>query len=62
MTTDTGPGIPDVALAMREGYSTKGGLGCGLPGVKRLMDKIEIRSMPGVRTVVWARKARAQPA
>lgn len=42
---DTGPGIKNIELAMQEGYSTvKGSLGCGLPGVKRLMDAFYIES------------------
>ncbi|MBN2232897.1 MAG: anti-sigma regulatory factor [Deltaproteobacteria bacterium] len=44
---DSGPGIPDVACAMRDGYSTSGGLGAGLPGTQRLMDRFEIDSRPG---------------
>ena len=44
---DHGPGIPDIALALRDGYSTGGGLGAGLPGVQRLMDQFEITSQPG---------------
>ena len=44
---DHGPGIPDIALALRDGYSTGGGLGAGLPGVQRLMDQFEISSQPG---------------
>ncbi len=53
---DDGPGIPDVELAMQDGYSTSGGLGGGLPGVKRLMDEFEITSTVGVGTRVVARK------
>lgn len=53
---DHGPGIPDVSLAMENGYSTSGGLGLGLPGAKRLMDEMEIESQPGTRTVVTVRK------
>lgn len=56
VTTDRGPGIADIDLAMQEGYSTAGGLGCGLPGVQRLMDEMVIDSQPGVGTVVKARK------
>src|SRR5215510_3383065 len=41
---DKGPGIADVAEALREGHSTGGGLGMGLPGAKRLMDEMEIAS------------------
>jgi serine/threonine-protein kinase RsbT len=53
---DQGPGIADIEQAMREGYSTGGGLGCGLPGVQRLMDEFEIASVPGQGTRVTARK------
>jgi serine/threonine-protein kinase RsbT len=44
VATDTGPGIRDVPLAMRDGYSTSRGLGLGLPGAQRLMDEFEIAS------------------
>ena len=44
---DQGPGIPDIDLALRDGYSTGGGLGAGLPGVQRLMDEFQITSQPG---------------
>lgn len=54
--TDNGPGITDVALVMREGYSSRRGLGMGLPGTKRLMDEFEISSQPGVGTTVTVRK------
>jgi len=53
---DQGPGIPDVALAMRDGYSTSNGLGMGLPGTKRLMDEFEIESVVGEGTKVTIRK------
>lgn len=53
---DHGPGIPDVSLAMQNGFTTSGGLGLGLPGAKRLMDEMEIESQPGKRTVVTVRK------
>lgn len=53
---DDGPGIADIALALTEGYSTAGGMGCGLPGVQRLMDEMEIVSRPGWGTRVVARK------
>jgi serine/threonine-protein kinase RsbT len=39
---DTGPGIPDVEAAMRDGYSTGGGLGSGLPATRRLMDTFDL--------------------
>ena len=53
---DDGPGIPDVELALQDGFSTTGGLGGGLPGVERLMDEFEITSTVGVGTRVVARK------
>lgn len=56
MTVDDGPGIPDVEQALEEGFSTAGGLGCGLPGVKRLMDELLIAPRPGGGTIVKARK------
>lgn len=55
-TVDDGPGIADIALALQEGYSTAGGLGCGLPGVQRLMDELTITPRSGGGTVVKARK------
>lgn len=55
-TVDDGPGIADVKKALEEGYSTAGGLGCGLPGVKRLMDELDITPRPGGGTIVKARK------
>jgi serine/threonine-protein kinase RsbT len=56
--TDDGPGIPDVAQALRDGFSTSGSLGLGLPGVKRLMDEFEIVSKPGQGTRVGVKKWR----
>ena len=53
---DDGPGVSDVEQAMQDGFSTSGGLGGGLPGVKRLMDEFEITSTIGVGTRVAARK------
>lgn len=55
---DRGPGIADVNEAVREGYSTGGGLGMGLPGAKRLMDEMEIDSAVGKGTRVTVRKWR----
>jgi serine/threonine-protein kinase RsbT len=57
-TSDAGPGIADVGLAMDDGYSTGGGLGGGLPAVRRLMDEIEVATGPAGTTVVarkWSR-------
>ena len=53
---DQGPGIPDVAQAMQYGYSTRRGLGVGLPGAKWLMDEFEITSTVGQGTKVTMRK------
>jgi serine/threonine-protein kinase RsbT len=53
---DEGPGIRDVAKAMQYGYSTRKGLGVGLPGAKWLMDDFEIVSKIGKGTIVTMRK------
>jgi serine/threonine-protein kinase RsbT len=53
---DRGPGIKDLDLVMRDGYSTMEGLGMGLPGTKRLMDEFQIESEVGVGTTVTACK------
>jgi serine/threonine-protein kinase RsbT len=52
---DTGPGIPDIEAALRDGVSTGGSLGLGLPGARRLMDDFVIRSAPGGTEVTMAR-------
>jgi serine/threonine-protein kinase RsbT len=57
---DSGPGIPDVEAAMEEGYGTKGGLGLGLPGTRRIMDEFEIESEVGRGTTVTMRKWRVR--
>ena len=49
---DHGPGIPDVEQAMRDGFTTAGGLGLGLGGAKRLANDFEIDSEPGRGTRV----------
>jgi serine/threonine-protein kinase RsbT len=51
---DRGPGIPDIALAMKEGFTTGNGLGLGLSGAKRLMSDftIESRIAEGTRVTV----------
>jgi len=53
---DHGPGIENVDLAMRDGYSTGKSLGLGLPGAKRLVDAFELSSTKGVGTTVTMRK------
>jgi serine/threonine-protein kinase RsbT len=49
---DHGPGIADLSLALKDGYTTGGGLGLGLSGAKRLSDEFEIQSKPGEGTRV----------
>ena len=44
---DEGPGIPDIDLALRDGFTTGSGLGLGLGGAKRLVHELEIDSAPG---------------
>jgi serine/threonine-protein kinase RsbT len=50
--TDRGPGIPDIELALKDGYSTAGGLGLGLSGARRLSNEFSIESQPGEGTRV----------
>jgi serine/threonine-protein kinase RsbT len=49
---DQGPGIPDLEQALRDGFTTAGGLGLGLGGAKRLSSEFEIDSRPGEGTRV----------
>lgn len=49
---DEGPGIPDVSLAMKDGWSTGKSLGLGLPGTKRLVSEFNIESIVGKGTTV----------
>jgi serine/threonine-protein kinase RsbT len=56
VAVDKGPGIKDIRQVMEDGYSTSGGLGAGLPGVKRLMDEFGIHSTPGKGTEITATK------
>jgi len=55
---DEGPGILDVDVALKDGSSTSGGLGMGLPGVRRLMDEFHLTSRSGLGTSVTIRKWR----
>jgi len=59
VAADNGPGIQDIRKVMEDGYSTSGGLGAGLPGVKRLMDEFDITSSLEegtiIKTVKWIR-------
>ncbi|NKQ52086.1 anti-sigma regulatory factor [Amycolatopsis sp. K13G38] len=50
--TDNGPGIPDVEVALTDGYTTGSGLGLGLGGARRLSDQFEIDSAPGKGTTI----------
>jgi serine/threonine-protein kinase RsbT len=56
ISRDSGPGIRSVDDAMRDGYSTSGGLGLGLPGVRRLVDEFIIESALGQGTTVRVTK------
>ncbi|MBB6098756.1 serine/threonine-protein kinase RsbT [Deinobacterium chartae] len=53
---DRGPGIPDVTLAFTDGYSSGSGLGLGLGGSRRLMNDLEVHTVPGQGTRVTAVK------
>jgi serine/threonine-protein kinase RsbT len=53
---DRGPGIADVEQALQDAYSTSGGLGLGLPGVRRVMDEFKVESTVGEGTTVSATK------
>ncbi|MEC0753608.1 anti-sigma regulatory factor [Bacillus haynesii] len=56
---DEGPGIADIKKVMEDGFSTSGGLGAGLPGVKRLMDQFELHSDAengtDIKAIKWMR-------
>ena len=58
IASDEGPGILDIRQALRDGFSTSGSLGLGLPGVRRLMDEFEINSQPSMGTTVTVKKWR----
>ena len=50
--TDQGPGIANIQLAMTDGYTTRGGLGLGMSGAKRLSNEFSVESEPGKGTTV----------
>ncbi|WP_083598854.1 anti-sigma regulatory factor [Massilia sp. CF038] len=50
--SDQGPGIPDIELALRDGYTSGGGMGLGLSGAKRLSDEFDITTAVGAGTTV----------
>ena len=58
MVQDDGPGIDDLDLVMKDGYTSAGGMGLGLPGTKRLMDEMLIDSAFGKGTTITIRKWR----
>jgi serine/threonine-protein kinase RsbT len=51
---DKGPGITDIAQALKDGYTTGGGLGLGLGGARRLVNEFDIDSSPGKGTRIVA--------
>ncbi len=51
---DKGPGIPDIAAALRDGFTTGGGMGLGLGGSKRLVNEFQVESNVGEGTRVTA--------
>jgi len=55
---DKGPGIKDIAMAMKDGFSTGKSLGLGLPGTKRLVNEFDIKSIVGKGTTVIITKWR----
>lgn len=56
IAADKGPGISNLKKVMEDGYSTSGGLGAGLPGVRRLMDTMDIQSTVGSGTTIVIEK------
>jgi serine/threonine-protein kinase RsbT len=56
LACDDGPGISDLELALKDGFSTGKGLGMGLPGARRLVDQFEIASRPGRGTTITLQK------
>lgn len=56
IASDEGPGISDLQKVMEDGYTTSGGLGAGMPGVKRLMDDFNVETEVGVGTTITATK------
>lgn len=56
IASDEGPGILDIRKVMEDGFTTSGGLGAGMPGVRRLMDEFKLTTELGVGTVITATK------
>jgi len=57
--SDRGPGIPDIEQALKDGFTTGGGLGLGLGGAKRLSNEFSIVSQPGAGTRIMIVRWRA---
>ena len=60
VATDSGPGISDLDAALEHGYASRGGLGLGLPGARRLMDDFEVQTERGRGTTVTMTKWRVR--
>ncbi len=56
--SDRGPGIPDIELALKDGYTTGTGMGLGLGGAKRLSSEFHIHSKPGDGTRITVKRWR----
>lgn len=56
IASDEGPGISDMRKVMEDGYTTSGGLGAGMPGVRRLMDEFKLESELGKGTIITTTK------
>ena len=56
IASDNGPGISDMRKVMEDGFSTSGGLGAGMPGVRRLMDEFKVDTELGVGTTITTTK------
>jgi serine/threonine-protein kinase RsbT len=58
VVADKGPGIENIELALRDGFTSGRGLGMGLPGTRRLMDEMVVDTAPGRGTTITIRKWR----
>lgn len=60
VASDTGPGIPQIDVALERGHTSTGSLGLGLPGARRLMDEFHVETDAGKGTTVTMTKWRAR--
>ncbi len=60
VASDAGPGIREIDAALERGHTSRGGLGLGLPGARRLMDEFQVRTNAGKGTTVTMTKWRAR--